>query len=170
MDAFDEMRGPKGMMAGAYQALAEWLYATPPQLLDEKRREAEILLRRTGITFNVYGEEAGSERLILLGIIPRSPAPAEWTKLSKGLEQRVRGLDAFLGGIYHEQDILKAVKIPSAKVLDNALYRPEMQDIEVPAPAPLKPWTDASSITSVSITSLPPPPAWARMAPGPWEE
>ncbi|MDK9720660.1 MAG: circularly permuted type 2 ATP-grasp protein [Rhodospirillales bacterium] len=95
---------------------------------------------------------------------------AEWTKLSKGLEQRVRGLDAFLGGIYHEQVILKAVKIPSAKVLDNALYRPEMQDIEVPVPAPLKPWTDASSITSISITSLPPPPAWARMAPGPWEE
>ncbi|MBF0354319.1 MAG: circularly permuted type 2 ATP-grasp protein [Alphaproteobacteria bacterium] len=132
MDAFDEMRGPNGTVAEAYQAVAEWLYATPSRLLDEKRREAEILFRRIGITFNVYGEDAGTERLIPFDIIPRSLAPWEWTKLSRGLEQRVRALDAFLADIYHEQEILKAGKIPSHKVLGNVLYRPEMQGIEVP--------------------------------------
>jgi uncharacterized circularly permuted ATP-grasp superfamily protein len=132
MDAFDEMRGPKGALAGAYQAIAEWLYATPPELLDSKRREAEILFRRIGITFNVYGEEAGTERLIPFDIIPRSLSQGEWLRLSKGLEQRVRALDAFLADIYHEQEILKAGKIPQRKVLGNALYRPEMQGIEVP--------------------------------------
>ncbi|CAA6605764.1 conserved hypothetical protein [Rhodospirillaceae bacterium LM-1] len=132
MDAFDEMRGPKGMVAAAYQAIAEWLYATPPDLLDDKRREAEILFRRIGITFNVYGEDAGAERLIPFDIIPRALGPSEWAKLSKGLEQRVRALDAFLSDIYHEQEILKAGKIPVGKVLNNDLYRPEMQGIEVP--------------------------------------
>ncbi len=132
MNAFDEMRGPNGTVASAYQAVAEWLYATPPGLLEEKRREAEILFRRIGITFNVYGEEAGTERLIPFDIIPRSLAPLEWAKLSRGLEQRVRALDAFLADIYHEQEILKAGRIPSHKVLNNVLYRPEMQGIEVP--------------------------------------
>jgi uncharacterized circularly permuted ATP-grasp superfamily protein len=132
MDAYDEMRGPKGTVAGAYQAIAEWLYATPPDLLEAKRHEAEILFRRIGITFNVYGEDAGTERLIPFDIIPRALGPMEWGKLSKGLEQRVRALDAFLADIYHEQEILKAGKIPPHKVLGNALYRPEMQGVEVP--------------------------------------
>jgi uncharacterized circularly permuted ATP-grasp superfamily protein len=130
--SYDEMRDGQGRVRRHYQGFDTWLAGVPADRLDQKRAEADLLFRRVGITFAVYGEEAGSERLIPFDIVPRIITAQEWRKLFRGLRQRVNALNAFLSDIYHEQEILKAGRIPPEHVLCNTQYRPEMQDIEVP--------------------------------------
>jgi uncharacterized circularly permuted ATP-grasp superfamily protein len=90
--AFDEMRGLDGAVRPAYAGLAEWLAAMPAEALARKRQEADILFRRIGITFAVYGEGGDTERLIPFDLVPRVLAADEWARLAAGLEQRVRAL------------------------------------------------------------------------------
>ena len=99
------------------QMVHEWLGKAPRDELELRRREAELLFRRIGITFAVYTEGGDPERLIPFDIVPRVLARAEWTRLAKGLEQRVRALNAFLHDVYHAQEILRAGRIPEAIVL-----------------------------------------------------
>ncbi len=115
-----------------YQDYAAWLRAMPPERLAAKRAEADALFHRFGITFAVYGEGEGTERLIPFDIIPRIIPATEWKQLADGLRQRVRALNAFIGDIYHGQAILKAGVIPEEQVLCNVQYRPEMQGVDVP--------------------------------------
>lgn len=130
--AFDEMRGTNGVVRPQYQDIATRLLALPTELLLLKQREAETLFRRLGITFAVYGEDAGAERLIPFDIVPRVFSASEWSHLERGLKQRVRALNAFLHDIYHGQEIIRAGVIPADQVLKNNLYRPEMQGINLP--------------------------------------
>jgi uncharacterized circularly permuted ATP-grasp superfamily protein len=129
---YDEMHDPAGGTREHYRAFADWLARTPEDRLTQKRAEADSLFHRVGITFAVYGEEAGTERLIPFDIVPRIIPALEWRTLSAGLRQRVRALNAFIADIYHEQDILEAGRIPIEQVLCNHHYRPEMQGIDVP--------------------------------------
>ena len=129
---YNEMQDARGQVRQHYRKLHDWLKAMPPEKLAKKRDEADTLFRRMGITFAVYGENAGAERLIPFDIVPRILTSVEWKRLSRGLTQRVNALNAFLSDIYHEQEILKSGRIPAEHVLRNAQYRPEMQDIEVP--------------------------------------
>jgi len=129
---FDEMTAADGAVRPHYETFRDWLGATPPERINAKRAEADALFHRVGITFAVYGEEDGAERLIPFDIIPRIIPAHEWRQLSDGLRQRVRALNAFLGDIYHGQEILRAGVIPEAQVLCNVQYRPEMQGIDVP--------------------------------------
>ena len=76
--AFDEMRGSDGEVRTPYAALSSWLGALPPDLLEHRRREAELIFRRIGITFAVYGEAESTERLIPFDVIPRILAAQEW--------------------------------------------------------------------------------------------
>src|SRR5262249_43561826 len=69
--AFDEMNGADGALRPAYEELARWLKETPPDALEYRRQEAELLFRRIGITFAVYGDAAAQERLIPFDVIPR---------------------------------------------------------------------------------------------------
>jgi len=101
--AFDEMNGPEGDLRPAYQELSRWLKETPPDALEYRRQEAELLFRRIGITFAVYGDAEAQERLIPFDVIPRILSGKEWTILEKGLKQRVRALNMFLRDIYHER-------------------------------------------------------------------
>ncbi len=130
--AFDEMHQADGSIRRHYRPAAEQLLKVPPELLHRRQQEAEVLFRRQGITFAVYGEAAGAERLIPFDIVPRIFAAAEWKILDAGLKQRVRALNAFLHDIYHEQNILRAGIMPAQQVLGNALYRPEMRGIDLP--------------------------------------
>ncbi|MDE2264150.1 MAG: circularly permuted type 2 ATP-grasp protein [Gammaproteobacteria bacterium] len=109
-----------------------WLEEQSQECLARKRSEADALFHRVGITFAVYGENSGTERLIPFDIIPRVIPAEEWSRLEAGLVQRVRALNAFIGDIYHGQEILRAGVIPAERVLCNAQYRPEMQGVEVP--------------------------------------
>ncbi len=110
----------------------EWLREQPPEQLARKRTEADALFHRVGITFAVYGENEGTERLIPFDIVPRIVPAAEWQRLEHGLKQRVRALNAFLADVYHEQRILKAQLVPPEQILCNPQYRPEMQGVKVP--------------------------------------
>jgi len=130
---YNEMYDATGELRPHYRAYAEWLQATPSERIERKRAEADIAFHRVGITFAVYGEEAGKERLIPFDIIPRIIPSADWLALQAGLRQRVKTLNAFLHDIYHGQEILRAGIIPSEQVLKNAQFRPEMMGVDVPA-------------------------------------
>ncbi len=130
---FNEMYDAAGAVRPHYRAYADWLAATAPERIVRKRAEAVIAFHRVGITFAVYGEEAGKERLIPFDIIPRIIPAKEWKTLQQGLRQRVKALNAFLHDIYHDQHILDAGHIPREQVLNNAQFRPEMKGIDVPA-------------------------------------
>jgi len=129
---YDEMHAAPGDIRNHYQAFSNWLAATPAERLAHKRAEADMLFHRVGITFAVYGEEAGTERLIPFDIVPRIIPAGEWRTLAAGLKQRVRALNAFINDIYHGQEILNSGRIPPEQVLCNGQYRPEMQGIDVP--------------------------------------
>jgi uncharacterized circularly permuted ATP-grasp superfamily protein len=130
--AYDEMHSPEGQIREHYRVFADWLASTPRDRLAQKRAEADSLFHRVGITFAVYGEEAGTERLIPFDIVPRIIPAQEWRQLSAGLRQRVKALNAFIADIYHDQEILAAGRVPAEQVLCNPQYRPEMQSIDVP--------------------------------------
>ena len=129
---YDEMSSAGGQIRPHYQSFSEWLDRTPADKIAQKRGEAERAFHRVGITFAVYGEDAGTERLIPFDIVPRIIPAAEWRTLERGLKQRVQALNLFLKDIYHEQSILKAGVIPPERVHRNAQFRPEMQGINVP--------------------------------------
>jgi uncharacterized circularly permuted ATP-grasp superfamily protein len=129
---YDEMYPGDGAARAHYQRYSHWLTAQPAERLAQKRAEADALFHRVGITFAVYGQEEGAERLIPFDIVPRVLPADEWLRLEAGLKQRVRALNAFIHDIYHDQQILKAGVVPAEQVLCNSQYRPEMQGIDVP--------------------------------------
>src|SRR6478672_7300908 len=130
--AFDEMTGSDGTLRPAYGELSRWLSEVPPDVLDYRRREAEVLFRRIGITFAVYGEADAQERLIPFDVLPRILAAAEWDILRAGLEQRVKAINHYIRDVYHRRDILKAGIVPEDLVFQNPVFRPEMNGQKVP--------------------------------------
>ncbi len=129
---FNEMHEDGGTaIRSHYREFERWLSEQPADILARKRVEADLIFRRVGITFAVYGSDAGTERLIPFDIIPRIIPSAEWAQLQKGLMQRVKALNLFIHDIYHEQNIVKAGVIPAEQIVNNAQYRPEMQGIPV---------------------------------------
>jgi uncharacterized circularly permuted ATP-grasp superfamily protein len=119
-----------------YRSYAQWLASQPAESMRARRDEAEMIFRRVGITFAVYGAKdedgAGTERLIPFDLIPRIIPAHEWAELERGLVQRVTALNDFLHDVYHEQAILKAGVIPAEQVLGNAQFRKEMMGIYTP--------------------------------------
>ena len=130
--AYDEMHAPDGGVRAHYATFGDWLSRQPDEALRAKRAEADNLFHRVGITFAVYGEQEGAERLIPFDIVPRILSGAEWNRLEAGLVQRVRALNAFVHDVYHGQDILRAGLVSARQVFCNPQYRPEMQDMDVP--------------------------------------
>ncbi|QKX18602.1 circularly permuted type 2 ATP-grasp protein [Microbulbifer sp. YPW1] len=128
---YDEMLCSDGVHEH-YRAYLQWLENTPDATLEQKRREADTLFRRFGITFNVYGEEEGTERLIPFDLIPRIIPASEWTHLELGLRQRVTALNRFLHDIYHDQEILRAGIIPADQVLTNQQFQVAMLGVDLP--------------------------------------
>jgi uncharacterized circularly permuted ATP-grasp superfamily protein len=133
---FDEMHDASGAVRPHYAAYARWLEAQAPDAMQAYRDEAELIFRRVGITFAVYGAKdedgAGTERLIPFDLIPRIIPRQEWGDLKAGLTQRVNALNRFIHDIYHGQEILKAGIVPAEQVLKNEQYRPEMAGVDVP--------------------------------------
>jgi uncharacterized circularly permuted ATP-grasp superfamily protein len=131
---FDEMHTDgSSAVRTHYREFAAWLAEQSAETIANKRAEADLIFRRVGITFAVYGNDAGTERLIPFDIIPRIITKAEWAQLEAGLVQRVKALNMFIHDIYHGQNIVKAGVIPAEQIFKNAQYRPEMQGISVPS-------------------------------------
>ena len=146
MHPFDEMyevltqrtAAPVGGSAvrSHYRTYASWLEGQDDTTMRSRRDEAELIFRRVGITFAVYGAKdedgAGTERLIPFDLIPRIIPANEWRSMERGLVQRVTALNRFIHDVYHDQEILKAGIVPREQVLNNAQYRPIMQGVDVP--------------------------------------
>jgi uncharacterized circularly permuted ATP-grasp superfamily protein len=136
MRFFDEMHESSDLVRQHYQTYDRWLEKQPREMMKSRREEAEMIFRRVGITFAVYGDKdesgAGTERLIPFDLIPRIIPSHEWKEMEKGLKQRVTALNRFLEDVYHGQEILKAGIIPSEPILNNAQFRKEMVDLKVP--------------------------------------
>lgn len=126
------MRDREGNVRPCYQAYAQWLADTPADVIQRKREEADVHFHRVGITFAVYGTDSNTERLIPFDVVPRIIAADEWKRVEAGLRQRVTALNAFIHDIYHDQEILKAGRIPSEMILNNSQFRREMVGIDVP--------------------------------------
>src|ERR1700692_3816764 len=117
--AFNEMFAENGTSRPGYEFLQRWLESPPADLLVHRRAEAEFLFRRIGITFAVHGNTDGEERIIPFDIVPRVLTGTEWRRLAKGLEQRVKALNAFLTDVYGDAEILAAGKVPADLVYRN---------------------------------------------------
>ncbi len=126
------MHDADGAVRPGYAGYREWFAAQDPAMLRRKGQEAESFFRKTGITFNVYGDDDGEERLIPFDMVPRIVTAAEWRKLSKGIEQRVRAINAFLHDIYHRQEIVRAGRVPQRLIASNAAYLPQMAGLVPP--------------------------------------
>ena len=100
------MGEPGNDARAGFEPLADWLTKTPPAELHRRQRSAEAAFRNLGITFSVYGEEEAAERIIPFDIVPRIFSAAEWARLSAGLEQRVRAINAFIDDVYGARKIL----------------------------------------------------------------
>lgn len=144
-NGFDEMHDRGSLVRPHYDAFDQWLRDTPATQIERKRREAEIAFHRVGITFSVYGEESGNERLIPFDLVPRIVPAAEWRMLEAGLRQRVHALNLFLNDVYGEQRILNDGRVPRALVLNNSAYRREMHGLKVPGGT----WSHISGIDLV---------------------
>ena len=123
---------PGGGVRAHYAAYAQWLAAQSAESMASKRSEADLLFRRTGITFSLAGDEGGTERLIPSDLIPRIIDAAEWDTMERGLTQRVRALNRFLHDVYHGQEILRAGIIPAEQILGNPQYLTLMCGLDLP--------------------------------------
>ena len=141
--SFDEMHAEGAVVREHYRGYDRWLAQQPGDVMLSRREEAEVIFRRVGITFAVYGakdEEAdaqnaqnsGKERLIPFDLIPRVIPAHEWLEMEKGLVQRVTALNRFIHDVYHGQEIIKAGHVPAEQILTNAQFRPEMKGVDVP--------------------------------------
>ncbi len=133
--SFDEMHAAGGAVREHYREYARWLAEQPGDAMRARRDEAEMIFRRVGITFAVYGAKdhdgAGTERLIPFDLIPRAIPAHEWAELERGLRQRVTALNRFVHDIYHGQDIVRAGLVPPEQIFGNAQFRPEMMGVDV---------------------------------------
>ncbi|NOC85167.1 MULTISPECIES: circularly permuted type 2 ATP-grasp protein [unclassified Ruegeria] len=129
---FDEMFNGDGSLRGPYEEIGRWFNAEDVSRLRAKQREAEEVFRLTGITFNVYGKAEAEERLIPFDIVPRVISAREWQRLERGIEQRVRAINAFLHDIYHRQEIVRAGRVPAEMIAANEAFLPQMLGITPP--------------------------------------
>lgn len=129
---FDEMTGGSQHPRPPYAPYDDWFQSEDMKDLRRKSIDAETFFRRTGITFNVYGAEEADERLIPFDIVPRVISAREWAKLTRGIEQRVRAINAFLHDIYHRQEILRAGRVPRELIDQNEAFLPQMIGVSPP--------------------------------------
>ncbi len=134
MKFYDEMYGldtKQSQPLAHYEAYQQWAKSYSQGAMSHKRAQADAAFRQVGITFAVYGDDAGTERLIPFDLIPRIIPSNEWTTLQKGLIQRVQALNMFVHDVYHNQHIVKAGIVPAEQIYLNAQYRPQMQGVQV---------------------------------------
>ena len=129
---FDEMHGGSGRRREPYAVYHDWIETEDLARLKKQSAESEVFFRRTGITFNVYGQEEATERLIPFDIVPRILSAREWSRLARGIEQRVRAINAFLHDIYHRQEILRSGRVPLHLIVENEAFLPEMIGVSPP--------------------------------------
>ncbi|HET7227847.1 MAG TPA: circularly permuted type 2 ATP-grasp protein [Chthoniobacterales bacterium] len=129
---YDEMFDAPGQARSHYQRLLQRFTELKKDEFDRKRELAALTLLRQGVTFTVYSDAQGTERIFPFDLIPRIISAEEWNKIERGLEQRITALNLFLHDIYHGQSILRDGVIPKEYVWQAACFRPEFMHFNVP--------------------------------------
>ena len=119
---YDEMFAPDGSARSAVQMLVERIESFPEGELNRRQIAAEHALLRMGITFNVYADEQGAEKIFPFDLIPRIIDANEWKWIERGLKQRIHALNLFIDDVYHDQKILKDGIVPADVVLSSERY------------------------------------------------
>src|SRR6201998_3991731 len=129
---FDELVDVHGPVPPHYQQFRELFQTMSRKEFENKRQSVDLAFLRQGITFNVYGDSAGAEKIFPFDLLPRIIPSSEWEMLERGLAQRITALNLFLHDIYHEQKILKDGIIPPFYVLSGKHFRREFVNFKVP--------------------------------------
>jgi len=129
---FDEMFENGGRPRAAAKALAQLIDALPEGELRRRQQSAERALLAMGITFNVYGDSAGTERIFPFDLVPRIVSAAEWQTIERGLKQRIQALNLFIDDIYHGQQIVKDGIVPADIIRSARCFRRECVGLKPP--------------------------------------
>ncbi len=129
---YDELFEPDGRPRPEARLLLDTIASLGEGQLERCQHAAERLLVQLGITFNVYGDSAGTERPFPFDLVPRIVRAAEWQWIERGLKQRIHALNAFIDDIYHEQRILRDKVIPEEVVRTATSFRPQCIGINPP--------------------------------------
>ncbi|MCO6450712.1 MAG: circularly permuted type 2 ATP-grasp protein [Caldilineales bacterium] len=130
--AYDELFNAQGKPRRHYRALVKRLMELPADELNYRQQAADLSFLNQGITFTVYGEDEGTERIFPYDLIPRLITGSEWETVEEGLSQRIRALNLFLHDIYHDGKILADGVVPRELVFTCKHYRREMRGVDVP--------------------------------------
>ncbi|ADU13547.1 circularly permuted type 2 ATP-grasp protein [Asticcacaulis excentricus] len=129
---FDELFASDGVPHPAAAGLVEQLDALSRADLKRRQKQAEDILYQSGNTFNVYGDKKGTEKILPFDIIPRLVSAADWDKLERGINQRIRALNLFIQDIYNDQKILKDKVIPAELIFSSACYLKPCEGLSPP--------------------------------------
>lgn len=129
---FDEMFGEEGHPRASSKALVQAIDRLPPGEMANRQRAAERALLQMGITFNVYGESAGTEKIFPFDLIPRIVPASEWSRIERGLKQRIYALNLFINDLYHDQKILKDKILPADIILSSKAFRSQCMGFNPP--------------------------------------
>jgi uncharacterized circularly permuted ATP-grasp superfamily protein len=130
--AYDEMFSAEGDTRPQYQRLLEMFAGMPQDEIDRCKKAADLSFLTQGITFTVYGQEQGTERVFPYDVLPRIISNSEWTHIERGLIQRIAALNMFLHDVYNEGRILADGKVPREVVYTCRHFRREMRGLQVP--------------------------------------
>ena len=130
--AYDEMFGADGEIRPQYEALLKVLTSLPPEELQRRKHYADVSFLMQGITFTVYGQEEGTERIFPYDLLPRLISAEEWDHIERGLTQRITALNLFLHDVYHEGKILAQGVVPREIVYSCQHFRRQMRGLQVP--------------------------------------
>src|SRR5579875_2674898 len=130
--AYDEMFTAEGEPRPHYRRLLDMFAQMPEEEIERCKKAADLSFLTQGITFTVYGEEQGTERVFPYDVVPRVISNAEWTHIERGLVQRIAALNMFLHDVYNDGRILADGKVPREVVYTCRHFRREMRGLQVP--------------------------------------
>ncbi len=129
---YDEIIGDNGEPRAYARVLVEFIESIGTEELLRRQKSAERLLLQLGITFNVYGDSEGTERIFPFDLVPRVVSSHEWQRLEAGLQQRIRALNLFVDDIYHDRKIVRDGVVPAQVIASADSLRPECQGLNPP--------------------------------------
>jgi uncharacterized circularly permuted ATP-grasp superfamily protein len=129
---FDEMLDKSGEIRAHYRRFCSLFESMGVDEFADKRHSIDMAFLRQGVTFNVYGDSQGTERIFPFDLVPRVIPAKEWEYLERGLIQRITALNLFLRDVYHEQKIVKDGVIPASYILSGKHFRREFVNFNVP--------------------------------------
>lgn len=129
---FDEMIGVDGHPRAGAELLVQEIESLPPGEMAHRQQMAERALMQAGITFNVYSDRQGVEKTMPFDLVPRIVPGEEWTRIERGLKQRIHALNLFIDDLYHEQRILKDGAVPTEIISSSKGFRPQCVGLKPP--------------------------------------